>query len=100
MAQSSIIPAVLNFAASFPAENDAVRVDDDEVTWNKAWVLKLLFGDLAFASKRAQIGSPSGRAGGHIFIAGDLHRFDFILTLMDADDFIKMARVMANPLSR
>src|SRR6266446_10739201 len=87
-APRSIVPAVFYAAAFFPSEDDPVGIDDGQGTRHKAGIAKFLLGDLSFALQGAQVGPPSDLAGGHVFVAGDLHRFGPVAVLGDLDDLV------------
>jgi len=83
----------------FPSEHDSLRIDDDQLARNESWVLKFQFGDLAFATQGSQVRAPGDCASGYKIVSGDLHRLDVILVLHDFDDFVKVPRIMSDPLA-
>jgi hypothetical protein len=82
-----------------PAKDDALGIDDYKASGNETRVLEFLFGDLAFAFKGVEIGSPGYRFCGHEFVAGNLYGLDRIPLLGYPNYFIEMAWIMANPLA-
>src|SRR5205085_8697698 len=89
--------AVFDFAALFPAEDDAFLVHDNELAGNETGVVIFGFGDLAFASERAQVGAPGNRSGRDVFVPGDFHRLKMVILSGDFYDFIEMAGIVSDP---
>jgi hypothetical protein len=93
------VAAEFDLTAFVPAENNPVGTDNDEFTGDEAGMAEFAFGDLAFATQRADICPPGYGLSRDIIIACNLDGLDFIAMLANPDDFIKMSRVKPNPLT-
>lgn len=82
-----------------PTKDNAFGIDDNQASGNETRVLIFLLGDLTFAFKGLQIGSPGYCFRGHEFVARNLYRFDTTPLLGNSNYFIEMAGIMANPLA-
>ena len=97
--RTSIVLAVFDFAAVFPSKDDAFGIDDDEPAGDQAGVDELFFGDLALAPQGAEVGPPGQSPGRNVIITGHFDGADLIAVLFDANNLVKMSRLVADPLA-
>lgn len=80
-------------------KDNPLVVYDRQAAGNKAGVLELLSGDLAFAVEGPEVGAPRDFTGRNVFVSRDLHSFHIVSSLRDPDYFIKVPWIKPNPLS-
>ena len=98
-AAALVVAPVFHPAHLPPVEDDAVGGEDFEMTGDEAGMAESLAGDLAFAFAGGGVGPPGHFAGGDVFIAGDLGGDPAAFREVDPDHLLKVAVVVADPLS-
>jgi hypothetical protein len=96
---ASVVFSEFNLAAMFPTEDDPLPIHDDQFARNETWILKFHLGDLALAAQCSKIGAPGDCARRDEIVSSDFNRLDLVLLLHDSDDFVKVPRVMSDPLA-
>jgi hypothetical protein len=94
-----VVFSEFDFAAMFPTKYDSLRIHDHQFARNETRILKFQLGNLALAAHCSQIGAPGDCAGRDEVVSSDFNRLHLLLVLHDSDDFVKMPRVMSDPLA-
>lgn len=80
-------------------EKNAVGGEKLEVAGDETGLSEALAGNLAFADKGGGIDPPSDFARGHIFVPRDFRGNPKMVDQFEANDFLKMATVVSDPLT-
>jgi len=94
-----VVFSEFDFAAMFPTKHDPLRIHDNQFARNETRILIFQLGNLALAAHCSQVSPPRDCAGRHEIVPSDFNRLHLIRVLHDSDDFVKMPRVMSDPLA-
>lgn len=80
-------------------KNNSLRVYYNKPTGNEPRMLEFHLRDLPFALQSSEIGPPSHGVSRDVIITSDLYSLHLVTVLLDADDLVKVSRIMAYPLT-